>query len=49
MKDKIIVKVNVCKRCGYRFFRIGKKLKKCPNPKCRTKYWNKKRIYNKIK
>lgn len=50
---KITVKQLECNRCGYewwpRISREGKTIipKTCPKPTCKSKYWNKERVYKK--
>jgi len=38
----------ICKRCGYTWQPYRKiKPVRCPNPSCRTPYWNKERVWYK--
>ena len=45
LKDKIYdrtIEQQTCNRCGYVFYpKNGKLPQTCPNPKCRSPYWNK--------
>lgn len=43
-KREEIIK-QTCLRCGYKWFPKSEKLPKtCPNPKCKSPYWNKPRV-----
>ena len=42
--NNIVLPTLTCKRCGHTWIpRSTNKPKNCPNPKCKSPYWNKER------
>jgi ribosomal protein L37E len=44
MKEKIVLEGWICKRCGHKWIPKKKDVpRSCPNPKCRSIYWDRPR------